>query len=239
MAKKENYNEEDLNVEDKLQEVSDSEAYMEKMKKSGTIILIASVIVIGLFAWYYYDQKQKEEMSNEAALALSKILSTYTAEDYELALEGRVNPDTGKELLGLKDISKRYSGTEQSYTAAMYAGNALLKLGKYEESKEYFEDAASAEIDIIKLGAYAGIGFVNENMEKYNDAAVSFEKAAEYGKEENIKQRYLFYAAVNYEEAGDIENAKTIYEKIVAKDEITELGGMAKSALVRLGTKFD
>ena len=54
-----------------------------------------------------------------------------------------------------------------------------------------------------------------------------------------MKSKYLYFAAISYEQAGNKDEAKKIFESIVELNESSEFGNKSKVKLSMLGTKID
>ena len=230
----EKYEPEQDNIITKAQEIID---------KKGKIILVVSVLVIIVTAvLFYYRSVSKEadaENREKASTALSRVMPLLHQEQYQRALEGDPNLRIrGQEIIGLIDIIKRYEGTDQALLAAFYAGKAYMDLNDNESAEKYFKMALDSESEVVKEGAYSGLGKMHELKGEYDLAAELYEKAAEIAESEIAKEKFYFYSANCYEKAGNKEKAGQLYKQILSIEK-PQFEGMAKSALLRLGMKID
>ncbi len=191
------------------------------------------IIVLGMF----YMRSAQADEQKEATTELSRILNYYNQGQYELAINGDPNKKVrGQSILGLTAIANKYSGVEPGKTAALYAANAYVELGKYSEARSYFENAMDSESKLVLIGAHAGLGVCAEADKNYKEAAGHYEDAANTASESSSKVRYQYYAGRNYEKAGDKEKAEELYRKIIDESGLSEFSGKAKTGLVRIGT---
>jgi tetratricopeptide (TPR) repeat protein len=196
--------------EDKLVEYYyRSQSFFEENKnKVFTYVGIAAVVIAAVFWYLSYRSGQNDE----AGVHLAKVMDTYDMGDFLGAIEGKKDV----KLLGLKDIVTQYGSTENGEIAKIYLANSYANLGKPEEAIKYYEDY-SGDIDIYKAAALAGqasyFAFKNEKEK----AAEFYDKATKVSKTNAMNADYTFQAAVNYFEAGENEQAKSLFQTI--KDE--------------------
>lgn len=196
--------------EDKLVEYYyRSQSFFEENKnKIFTYAGIAVVVVAAVFWYLSYRGGQNDE----AGVQLAKVMDTYDMGDFLGAIEGKKDV----KLLGLKDIVTQYGSTENGEIAKIYLANSYANLGKPEEALKYYEDYCG-DIDIYKAAALAGqasyFAFKNEKEK----AAEFYDKATKVSKNNAMNADYTFQAAVNYFEAGENEQAKSLFQTI--KDE--------------------
>ncbi|MER3328689.1 MAG: hypothetical protein RIF34_03855 [Candidatus Kapaibacterium sp.] len=229
---------EELKIGTKLTEnLVDAES-AEKLKKKGTIFGIIIVIVLAAVGYYYYSASQSEKATQEAAMALSKILPEYDAGNYAIALDGGTT-FLGIDALGLVDIANKYDGTNEGKLAALYAGNAYVNSNQYMDARNYFDKATDSKSDVVQSGGYAGLALCDEEDGKLENAAENYKKAAEKLDEDVLKSKYLYFAALNFEQAGKKDDAKNIYQLVVELSENSEFGNKSKVRLSMLGTKID
>jgi len=201
----------------------------------GVIVLV----VIGFWLRGYLSEKSQED-ANKAMVALTRIYPYYDAPDYRKALFGDSSVTIrGERLIGLLEIIDEYSGTDQAYIAAFYAGNSYLALNKADEAIEYFEMSLNSPSKTVIEGSYAGLGACFELKKDYNEAANYYEKAANLSIDEKTKARYNYYAGLCYEKIGEVEKAVQIFKDIMFKNRYNEFGNLAKGGLARLGTVIE
>ncbi|GIK21063.1 MAG: tetratricopeptide repeat protein [Ignavibacterium sp.] len=193
--------------EDKLVEFYyKSQVFFEENKnKIMMYVGAAAVVVIAVILFLNYRSDQNEE----AGYHLSKVMEMYDSGDYLGAIEGR--KDT--KLLGLKDIVSEYGSTENGETAKIYLANCYSNLGKADDAFKYYEDY-SGDIDIFISASLAGQASYYALKNEYKKAADLYLKASRVIKKDVRNADYIYQAAVNYFEAGDLEQAKTLFETI-------------------------
>jgi tetratricopeptide (TPR) repeat protein len=181
------------------------EEYRSKIVLYGGILIAAAAIA------YFYINQQKE-VNEEAGMELSRVMKIFDTGSYLEAIEGR----QGTNIIGLKRIVQEYGSTENGETAKIYLASCYAYLGNFDEAIKYYEDY-SGSIDIFKASALAGMaGFYSQNND-YSKAADLYKRAAGITRVNAQNPNYLLGAAVNFYNAGDNDEARTLLEKI--KDE--------------------
>lgn len=229
---------EELKIGRKLSDSLVDDDTAQKIKKNGIIIGIVVLIALLGLGYYYYSSSQAEKASQEAIMALSKVLPEYDKGNYKVALDGGSN-GVESNLSGLVEIANKYSDVQEGKLAALYAGNAYLNTNQYDAAKKYFEMASSSDAEIVQSGAYAGLAVCFEETGKYEEAAENYKKAADKLNEDLLKSKYLYFSAINYEEAGKKDLAENIYLSIVELNRNSDFGHKSIVRLTTLGTKFD
>ncbi len=230
----EKYEAEQENIITKAQELID---------KKGKVILISSIVVIVLTAALFYYRSVSADASVEsrekAATAISRIMPMIEQQQYQAALNGDPNTQIrGEQLIGLVDIIKKYDDTDQATLAAFYAGDVYLKMNDPENAEKYFKIASDSESEVVKEGAYGGLGKIYEMKGDFAQAAEMYEKAAKNSSSDASKERFYVYAATCFEKAGSNEKAGELYKEVLSIKN-SKYEGMAKSAILRLGMKID
>ncbi len=164
-----------------------------------------AVVVIAVILYMNYKSGQNEE----AALHLAKVMELYDQGDYLGAIEGRKDV----KMMGLKDIAAQYGSTENGETAKIFLADSYANLDKSEEAVKYYKDY-SGDIDIYQAAALAGqAGYLSVNKE-YEKAADYYMKASRVSKNDVMNADYIYQAAINYFEAGDKDQAKSLLQTI-------------------------
>ena len=200
------------------------------------ITVAALALIVGAGAiMYYFSSSEENNMS--ASLQLSRVKSYYDAGEWEKALTGDAQKMVrGEAVIGLKEITEEYGRSEAGRAAALYAGMALINQKKYDEAAEYLDHAAGSSSAVVAIGAKAGLAQCKENGKDYTAAAALYEDAAGLGKNAGMEERYQYFAAINFEKAGQVDKATALYTDLVIKNSATEIAGEAKNSLARLGT---
>lgn len=229
---------EELKIGTKFSEHLVDDDSTAKLKKNATIFGIIIVIVLAAVGYYYYSASQTEKETQEAAMALSKILPEFDSGNYAVALDGGTT-SIGIDAIGLVEIANKYDGTNEGKLAALYAGNAYVNTNQFAKARNFFDKASDSPSEVVQSGAYAGLGLCDEEDGKLESAADNYKKAAEKLDEDVLKSKYLYFSALNYELAGKKDNAKNIYQSVVELSENSEFGNKSKVRLSMLGTKID
>ncbi|MEI6088952.1 MAG: tetratricopeptide repeat protein [bacterium] len=208
--------------------------------RNSKVIIVLGVAVIAVVLLIYYFNWRAEKRYNEASLALMRVIEYYQIGEYETALNG--NPQIqirGEKLKGLKEISDEYSSTEPGKTAAFFAGLSATKLGEVKEAKDFYVEASKSKSEAVSMGGFAGMASCFETEGNYKEAAENYIKAADKALDDNSKARYMYFAGLSFEKAGDKQKAGEFYKRIVDELEKSSFINYAKSGLVRLGIEFE
>lgn len=196
--------------EDKLVEMYyRSQSFFEENKNR--ILSYLGVIALVVVAVIFY-MNHRSSQNEEAGIHLSKVMEMYDMGDYLGAIEGKKDV----KLLGLKDIVAEYGSTENGETAKIFLANSYANLGKAEDAFKYYDDY-SGDIDIYVAASLSGQASYYASKNEYEKAADLYLNASRVIKKDLRNADYIFLAAVNYFEAGDNEQAKTLFQTI--KDE--------------------
>ena len=151
--------------------VSNSEKFIEKNKK--IIIAIISVVVLGIAAYFLYQNFVVAPRENNVQEELFAAQKYFEQEDFKKALEG-----DGKNA-GLISIIEEYGSTKGGSLANYYAGNIYLRQGEFQKAIDYLS-AYKGEDKIIALqtkaligDAYVELGQLDKAISKYKEAAKS------------------------------------------------------------------
>jgi len=210
------------------------------VERNRVFIMVASVVIVLLAGGLYYMQYQAEINEEKASVLLSRALTLYEDREFDLALNGDPNQQyRGESVKGFLFIIDKYSSTASGRLASLYTGNIYLDKDEYQTARGYLESASKSKVDIVKSGASAGLAQISENEGKYDRAAELFLDAANLIGDNELKIRYLYFAAINYEKAGNTDTAEKYYKDIVMDSRRSEFTGLAKANLARLGTIID
>lgn len=193
--------------EDKLIEFYyKSQSFFEENKnRIFTYLGALALVVVAVILFMNYRSGQNDE----AAGHLSKVMDMYDMGDYLGAIEGKKDV----KMLGLKDIVAEYGSTENGETAKIYLANSYANLGKPDEALKYYEDY-SGDIDLYIAASLAGQAGYYAAKEEYEKAADLYMKASKVSKTDVMNSNYMFQAAVNYFDAGDKGQAKSLLQTI-------------------------
>ena len=179
--------------------------YNENKKTIWGCIIAAAVIALGVLAYNQFYLKPKVAEAQEQAYPAE---AAFRAGNFELALNGDGNN------YGFAQIIDEY-GSKAGKAMPFYAGVCALQLKDYEAAVDYLKKYKGKD-PILAARAQACLGDALAGLERYEEAAAQFEKAA--GVSDNMfAAGYLLKAAVTYEELGANDKALALYETIKDK----------------------
>jgi len=212
--------------------------------KSRSFKYVGVLAVILALAWYFYnDTEQSQIDSVEASILMERIMPYFEKGDYLKALEGDNSIMINNEpLMGLREVSEKFSGSETSMLAAMYSGNAYKYMGDVLAAKTWYEKAVNSSSKIVKIGALTGLAYCQEAEGDYGSAAENYKKASKLVDSDELINKYGYFSGLCLEKAGKVEKAKAQYLALINNDtqeRESEFITKAKQGLVGLGTKIE
>lgn len=174
-----------------------------KGAKYGTIAGIVVVIAMVVWGLYWFPKRSYEAAKMKAHLhyffendSMSVVLKGYK--------EGKVK------VMGAPEIAKKYWMTKAGKEAAIMAGLAYMKTGKWQEAIDFLDKTNVREplLGSVLMGAKAGC---YAELKKYEKAADLYLKAAEFGDNE-LSDKFYLYSGMHYELAKDYKSAANAYE---------------------------
>ena len=212
--------------------------FVQKNSKVIIIVAIAVIVAVGLI-FLIMSNNAKNEVN--ASKALARIEQYYTKGEYENALNGNDTLPTvrGEKVIGLLQIVSEYGSTSAGERAALYAADAYFNLEKYDDAKIYYEKAVKSNIDVVRVGGLAGVAACEELSSRYKEAAESYAKAAKLIPEEEQRLRYMYFAGLCNEKAGNKDKALESYKDILNLNKYGEFNNLAKAGIVRLGGEIE
>lgn len=193
------------NPEALAEQFSRTEEFIEKNKALvfGAVALLV-LLVAGVFGYRYYVNTQEQLAQSE----MFQAIYYFESDSLDLALNGDGNN------LGFIDITEEYSITDAGNLANYYAGTAYLKQGKFKQAILYLEDFSADDL-LVQARAYSLIGDAHMELNEYDQAASAYKKAAGYKPTKQFTPTYLLKAALAFEKAGNMEEAKDAYQTII------------------------
>ena len=187
---------------------SKAESFYESNKMAILGIGGGLLLLIGGFLAYkflYQAPKNKEAMEQ---MYQAEIL--FEKDSFEMALN---NPGGG--FPGFKEIAENYGGTSSGNLAKYYAAICNLKMGNYEEAKNFLSDysASGPVMTILKNGV---LGDVYAELNDFESAKNYYDKA---GNSDNdfLTPVYLKKLGILQEKLGNKDAALKAYKKIKEK----------------------
>lgn len=168
---------------------------------------IGIVVAIGLIIGYiFYSGNQEEEAVNLLGIAEQELLR----DNYEQALYGNEEEFT----LGFEQIANNYDGTIAGNLANYYAAIAEYELGNYESALTYIQEYEVPEgiLGVAPISMHANILI---GLERYEEAATQYERAAEWDENNSTTPYNLYKAAEAHMEAGNTEQALAHIDTII------------------------
>jgi tetratricopeptide (TPR) repeat protein len=184
---------------------SRTERYIEENKRSLLIIIGAIVAVIaGFFAW---KKLYVEPLETEAQGQMFMAQQYFEKDSLNKAINGDGN------YKGFKYITEEYGLTKSANLAHYYLGVSYLRLGKFNEAIASLNEF---ETDDAILGpvAVGATGDAYMEMDKKEEAAEHYLKAAKLSPNKFTTPIYLMKAGMAYEEMKKYDNAVKVYEQV-------------------------
>lgn len=185
--------------------LSRTEQYIEQNQRSLTIIILAIVVIVGVYLGY--KKFYLEPANEEASTAMFYAQNYFEKDSFRLALEG-----DGANY-GFLDIIDEYGITKSGNLARYYAGLCYFNLGQYEDAVDYLKKFDSNDLLFATL-ALGVMGDCYVEMDDLETAASYYDKASARKKNEMTTPIYCMKAALVYEELKDFKKALSYYEKI-------------------------
>ncbi len=174
-------------------------------------IVLAVLLVMGFLYW-------RGQQAEEAATLLADPVRIYEAGDYQRALD-----DQGEQP-GLRTLADEYGSTKAGQLATYYAGDALFRLGQYDEALEYFEDY-DGDDTFVAASALAGQAAIYESKSDNARAATLYRRAADTYRNPAVAPGYYLSALRNFVLAGNADEATETYDALQeAYPDVQEVG---------------
>ncbi len=194
--------------QDILIEYSSRFVYFYNQNKAAVIggglgIILAIGLVIG---YVFYSNQQ----SQEAEVLLGIAEQALMRGDIEGALYG----DDEEFTLGFVQIARNYGRTSSGNLANYYAAIAEFELGNYDEALAFIE-RFSPPRGILGVAPIAMQANILMELGRYEEAARTFERAANWDVNSSTTPNHLFQAAQAYMEAENNQRAIQHLETIL------------------------
>ena len=194
-----------------------SEAFIEKNKKTISAIVLAVIIIVAGF--FCYKEFISGPRQQTASTALARGQEYFQAEQFDKALNG-----DGAGYAGFVKIASDYGSTDAGNLANLYAGLCYANLGKWQDAVNYLEDFSSKNDALVSpaataaLGnAYAHVGQIDKAISKLKDAASKADAKAKDGASNSLSPTFLLQAGELLESQNKQDEALKIYQDIKKK----------------------
>lgn len=191
------------------EQLSKSEAFIEKNLK---VIIIALVAVIVVVSGVFIYNNHMADVEQQAQKAIAKSQTAFAQSQYDQALNG-----DGASSKGFLKIINDYSGTKTANLAKLYAALCYANTEKYAEAIKMFEDFDRKDDQMISpasLGALGNCYIKNGQNEKGAEMLV---KAAKSADNNALSPLFLLQAGEVYESLNNNEKAVELYKEIKSK----------------------
>jgi tetratricopeptide (TPR) repeat protein len=207
-----------VNVKDqKAENISKSEAFLLKNKKTILYAVIALVVIIAGIILYNNFVKTPREA--EASTALAKGQELFGNQQFEKALNGDSIGYTG-----FAKIASDYSSTPAGNLANLYAGLCYANLGKWEDAVKFLDKYSPADDELVSPAALAALGNAYAHVKQADKAIDCLKKAAKLadsqaleGTNNSLAPTFLLQAATILESQKKNDEALKIYQDIKKK----------------------
>jgi tetratricopeptide (TPR) repeat protein len=176
--------------------------YFEEHNQQLFYILAGLLIIILLIMWYRHsNQKTSQEAS--AQLGIAQI--EFTNANYENATNR------------LQNLIKDYSGTDEAKQGLFLLANIYYQYRDYTKARDYFKqfvDSYSGS-NILLASGYAGLAACHETEHNFTEAGKLYEQAAKIAGDFIEADDYAYLAGICFKKAGEIDQAKKQFKKLV------------------------
>lgn len=156
---------------------------------------LAIVLLIGLVIGYFVYSSQQETRAQDL---LGVAEEQFMLGNYETALLG----DDTEFTLGFVQIADNYRRTSAGNLANYYASVSEYELGNYEDALDRINrfDVPGGIVGVAPISLHA---IILSELDRYEDAAEMYVRAAEWDENSSTTPLNLLEAAQAYREAGD------------------------------------
>jgi TolA-binding protein len=181
------------------------QAFSFYQKYQAKILISAGAVVLIIVAIILFQNKRANDNKTAAGL-LAKVMPLYEANTFKDAIDGQ----KVQNIIGLKAIVDKYGSTEQGETAKILLANAYSMMGNLELAYKMYDDYSGSN-PLYKSAALAGKADYFESKKEYEKAANLFRDASKIVKTNPSNAEFLFKSGVDYLNAGNKEDAKTMF----------------------------
>ncbi len=208
--------------EDKFFEVTfQAKNFIEQNAR--TILYAAgAVLALSVMIYFYMGSQQAEEQN-----ALDQF-----ARAQEQVRNGQ--REVGMQMM--IDVVEQFDGTTAAGHAAFFLGKLFWEDKDLQTAKKYFKKYIDdySDKNLMTQSALAGYGDCLLYEKNYAEAAKYFEKAGKIDPDFPAATDYLYTAALVYQEAGNLEKARELAQKIVDESSNVDLKNRSEVLLKSL-----
>ncbi|MFC1480671.1 tetratricopeptide repeat protein [Candidatus Neomarinimicrobiota bacterium] len=169
----------------------------------GGIALAIIVITILVSRW-------RSGQDQDAAAVVGIAFVEYSHQNFDSVVE-QLSPHV-ENYSGLPSFGGGLYILARSELAVGDTGNAEAYFRQY--LKDYSDD------DLLRSGAYGGLGTILENRGDYIEASNLFSKASKYSTSKSLRYRYILSTARNYVLAGREADALKLIQPLIDNEEV-------------------
>ncbi len=196
-------------------------------KKLITIFSIVIIVVGGYLAYTNFIVLPKEQKASEELFTAENF---FRKDSFNLALNGNANAS------GFLKVIDKYEGTKSANLAKLYAGEAYLHLGQFQQAVNFLGEFNAHGAIQVEAKAEGLLGDAYAELKKNDEAIDHYKKAGTiFSEDQAISSEYLFRGALLSEIAGKTDQAIELYKTIKDKYPRTDKGFVVDKYLTRLG----
>ena len=203
--------------EQNAENISKSEAFLLKNKKTIMYAVIALIVIIAGIILYNNFVKAPREA--KASTELAKGQTLFSNMQFDKALNG---DSTG--YAGFVKIASDYSSTPAGNLANLYAGLCYANLDKWEDAVKFLDKYSPANDEMVSPAAVAALGNAYAHVKQLDKAVDALKKAAKMADSQalentnnSLSPTFLLQAAVILESQNKKDEALKIYQDIKKK----------------------
>ena len=197
----------ELRAPDALQRAGLEARHWLEGREKQVVLIVVALLVVAFVPLVIREVSSRSQRRAEDALGLALLpLTRPVAEPGQTppadVPEARKPFGSEKEkdeaiVASLSRYRQDYRGTRSAATAALPLGQALNRIGRYDEALKSFDDylAEAPKDDVLRAAALEGKGYVYEAKGQLNEALESYEELSRLEKTEFLDGMGLFHRA--------------------------------------------
>ncbi len=189
-----------------------TERFFEENGKKITWAIFALFILAAAIFGYRELVMEPTESRAAAAIYPSQVIFEAETPNYETALEGDASS------AGFLSVIAEYGSTASGNLARHYAGVCYMKMGEYDKALSYLTQYKAQKGSAAQIIYAQNIGLQGDiAVEKgnYTSAVALFKKAADSSENPLTTPLYLRKAGMAAQAAGNMAEARELYESVV------------------------